>query len=67
MLPRVNGWDFVEHYRDITGPETIPMIVVSPAGAITRSTEALGVRRVFAKLFDIATLTHAVNDVLRER
>jgi DNA-binding NtrC family response regulator len=43
------------------------MIVVSAAGAITRSMEALGVRRFFPKPFDIATLTETVDEVLRER
>jgi DNA-binding response OmpR family regulator len=66
MLPRVHGWDFVEHYRDITGGDEIPIIVVSAAGAITRSMEALGVRRFFPKPFEITALTEAVDDVLRE-
>jgi DNA-binding NtrC family response regulator len=57
----------VERYREITAGETIPMIVVSAAGAITRSMEALGVRRFFPKPFDIATLTQTVDEVLRER
>jgi len=64
MLPRLHGWDFVEHYREITGGETIPMIVVSAAGAITRSMEAQGVRRFLPKPFDMAALTQAVDDVL---
>jgi DNA-binding response OmpR family regulator len=66
MLPRVQGWDFVEHYRGITRGEEIPIIVVSAAGAITRSMEALGVRRFLPKPFDITALTEAVDDVLRD-
>src|ERR1043166_5267607 len=49
MLPRVHGWDFVERYRDITQGEDIPIVVVSAAGAITRSMETLGVRRFLPK------------------
>ena len=66
MLPGVNGWDFVEHYREFTAGEMIPIIVVSAAGAITRSMEAQGVRRFVPKPFEMAALTQAVDDVLRE-
>ncbi len=66
MLPQVHGWDFVERYRDITGGETIPIIVVSAAGAITRSMEAQGVRRFLPKPFDITALSQAVDEVLSE-
>ena len=64
MLPQVHGWDFVERYRDLTDGEEIPIIVVSAAGAITRSMEAQGVRRFLPKPFDITALTQAVDDVL---
>ena len=67
MLPQVHGWDFVERYRDLTGGEAIPIIVVSAAGAITRSMEALDVRRFLPKPFDIAALSDAVDEVLRGR
>ena len=66
MLPRVHGWDFVERYREITGGEEIPIIVVSAAGAITRSMEALGVRRFLAKPFDVGELTEAVDGLVRQ-
>lgn len=64
MLPQVHGWDFVERYRDLTGGESIPIIVVSAAGAITRSMEASGVRRFLRKPFDVAGLLEAVEGVL---
>src|SRR5579859_153240 len=41
-------------------------IVVSAAGAITRSMEAMGVRRFVPKAFDITALAEAVDDVLKE-
>ena len=64
MLPRVHGWDFVERYRDVTHGEEIPIVVVSAAGAVTRSMEALGVRCFLPKPFDAADLTQAVDEVL---
>ena len=65
MLPQMHGWDFVERYGEVTGGEKIPIIVVSAAGAITRSMEDLGVRRFLPKPFEVAALTHAVDEVLR--
>jgi len=67
MLPRVHGWDFVERYRDITGGEQISIIVVSAAGAITRSMEAAGVRRFLRKPFDMAELTVTIDELLTKR
>jgi DNA-binding response OmpR family regulator len=66
MLPHMHGWDFIERYCEITGGESIPIIVVSAAGAITRSMEALGVRRFLPKPFDGAALAQAVDDALRD-
>jgi DNA-binding response OmpR family regulator len=66
MLPRVHGWDFVERYRDATDGEIIPIIVVSAAGAITRSMETMGVRRFLSKPFELTALTEAVGQLLRE-
>jgi DNA-binding response OmpR family regulator len=60
MMPTMHGWDFIEHYQDFTGREVIPIIVVSAAGAVPRSAEALGVRRFFAKPFDVKAVVDAV-------
>ncbi len=51
-------------YRDITGGEEIPIIVVSAAGAITRSMETAGVRRSLRKPFEVAELTDAVDELV---
>ena len=67
MLPRVHGWDFLERYRDITDGEEIPIIVVSAAGAITRSMEAMGARCFLRKPFDVAELADVVDEVIAER
>lgn len=67
MLPRLHGWDFVERYRDFTGGVEIPIIVVSAAGAVTRSMEARGVRRFLPKPFDMQDLSNAVADLVESR
>src|SRR5947208_1828668 len=53
MLPVVHGWDFIERYRTLTDGQEIPIVVVSAAGAVPRSLERLGVKRFFAKPFDV--------------
>lgn len=64
MLPVVHGWEFIERYRGVTHGQEIPIVVVSAAGAVTRSMEALGVRRFLPKPFDIGELVGAIADVL---
>jgi DNA-binding response OmpR family regulator len=60
MLPVVHGWDFIERYREVTGGQVIPIVVVSAAGAIPRSMEALGVRRFIGKPFEPEEVARAV-------
>ncbi len=63
MMPMLNGWDFVEQYRAHTGGQTIPIVVVSAAGAVPRSMEALGVKRFLRKPFAIEVLEQCVTEV----
>ena len=62
-MPIVHGWDFTERYLAVTEGRVIPIIVVSAAGAVPKSMEALGVRRFFAKPFDVQELARAVAEV----
>jgi DNA-binding response OmpR family regulator len=64
MLPVVHGWDVIERYRHVTQGKDIPIVVLSAAGAVTRSMEALGVRRFLRKPFDLDDLVDAIADVL---
>jgi two-component system, chemotaxis family, chemotaxis protein CheY len=66
MLPVMHGWEFIERYREVTHGQEIPIVVVSAAGAVTRSMEALGVRCFLQKPFEVADLVDAVEDVLAE-
>jgi DNA-binding response OmpR family regulator len=51
MLPVMHGREFIERYRGVTHGQEIPIMVVSAAGAVTRSMEILGVRRFLPKPF----------------
>ena len=64
ILPVMHGWAFIERYREVTHGQEIPIVVVSAAGAVTRSMEALGVRRFLPKPFEVADLVDAIEDVL---
>jgi hypothetical protein len=64
MLPVVHGWEFIERYHAVTHGQDIPIVVVSAAGAVTRSMEALGVRRFLPKPIQVADLVDAIEDVL---
>jgi DNA-binding response OmpR family regulator len=63
MLPVVDGWAFIEQYLEHTNGVPIPIVVVSAAGAVTRSMESLGVRHFLAKPFDLAQLTGCLVDL----
>jgi two-component system, OmpR family, alkaline phosphatase synthesis response regulator PhoP len=66
MLPVLHGWEFVERYRGHTSGEELPIVVVSAAGAVTRSMEARGVRRFLPKPLVLDELRRAIQDVLAE-
>jgi two-component system response regulator MprA len=63
MMPKLSGWDFVEQYRAHTGGQTIPIVVVSAAGAVPRSMETLGVKRFLPKPFAIDALEQFITEV----
>ena len=60
MLPTMNGWDFVDRYQEKTAGASLPILVVSAAGGVTRSMESHGVRCYLRKPFDVAELVHCV-------
>jgi DNA-binding response OmpR family regulator len=64
MLPVVHGWAFIEQYREHTGGAPIPIIVVSAAGAVTRSMESLGVCHFLPKPFLPEELGRLVAEVV---
>ena len=56
--------EFIERYRDVTGGREIPIVVVSAAGAVTKSMEALGVKRFIPKPFDLQDLARTVDAII---
>jgi two-component system, chemotaxis family, chemotaxis protein CheY len=62
MLPVMHGWDFVDHYQQKTGGAMLPIVVVSAAGAVTRSLENRGVRCYLPKPFDVEELIRCVRE-----
>ena len=63
MLPVLHGWDFVEHYREHTAGELVPILVVSAAGAVTRSMERLGVKAFLPKPFSLHDLVNRLTEI----
>jgi DNA-binding response OmpR family regulator len=67
MLPEVHGWAFIERYTAFTNGQPLPIVVVSAAGAIPKSTYALGVRQFIPKPFDVDEVVRAVADIVDAR
>lgn len=64
MMPRMNGWDFVERYQERTGGRVIPIVIVSAAGAVPRSLKRRGVCNFLSKPFDVEELARSVADAV---
>jgi DNA-binding response OmpR family regulator len=66
MMPAMHGWDFIDRYQQQTGGSVIPIVVVSAAGAVPKSTAGKGVRQFLSKPFDIAELAASVGEAVNE-
>jgi DNA-binding response OmpR family regulator len=61
MLPRLNGWQFLDRYHAVTGGAVIPIVVVTAARSADVANAAHGgVCKYLPKPFDIEELAHAV-------
>jgi two-component system, chemotaxis family, chemotaxis protein CheY len=60
MMPVMDGWSFVEHYRDRAGRRTVPIIAVSAEGDLAPGYEALGVTAFLRKPFDLNELANCI-------
>jgi chemosensory pili system protein ChpA (sensor histidine kinase/response regulator) len=65
QMPDMDGWEFLRHFRARPGLSEVPVVVVSAAHRIDRS--SLDVQAVFAKPFDLDELLDAVDDLLARR
>jgi two-component system response regulator MprA len=66
MLPILHGWDFVDHYREHTSGELVPIVVVSAAGAVTRSMERMGVKAFLPKPLNLEELVQRLTEITGE-
>jgi two-component system chemotaxis response regulator CheY len=60
MMPVMDGWTFVEQYRDRAGRESVPIIARSAEGDLTPGYEALGVTKFLQKPFDLNELENCI-------
>jgi two-component system, chemotaxis family, chemotaxis protein CheY len=67
MMPVMDGWTFVERYRDHTHRRSVPIIAVSAAGDLPLGHEALGVTAFLRKPFDLNELANCVAQLARTR
>lgn len=65
MMPRMNGWEVLQHLRDQGLLDKLPVIVLTAVG--TQRTEGLsefGVRAVLSKPFEISDLISTVQKII---
>jgi two-component system chemotaxis response regulator CheY len=67
MMPVMDGWTFVEHYRDRAGRRSVPIIVVSAEGDLPPGYKALGVTAFLRKPFDLQELANCIAQVTPAR
>lgn len=65
MMPRMNGWQVLEHLRENGLLERIPVVVLTAVGAHrTDGLSEFGVRAILSKPFEIQDLIRTVNEIL---
>jgi two-component system chemotaxis response regulator CheY len=67
MMPVMDGWTFVERYRDHAGRRSAPIIAVSAAGDLPPGYQALGVTVFLRKPFDLNELANCIAQLARAR
>lgn len=68
MMPRMNGWQVLEHLRENGLLERIPVVVLTAVGAHrTEGLSEFGVRAILSKPFEIQDLIRTVNEILDEK
>jgi DNA-binding response OmpR family regulator len=64
MMPRMDGEQFCSAVRQLSGLESLPIIVVSAARTTSEVGDRLGVAAALRKPFDLFELTDRVGDLL---
>jgi DNA-binding response OmpR family regulator len=65
MMPVMDGWTFVERYRDHAGRRSVPIIAMSAAGDLPPGYPPLCVTAFFRKPFDLNELANCVAQLAR--
>jgi two-component system response regulator MprA len=60
MMPRMNGWQFLDELHHDLSVNAIPVVVVSSGSYPTKEIESLGVAGYLKKPFDVSTLLETV-------
>jgi two-component system, chemotaxis family, chemotaxis protein CheY len=67
MMPVMDGWTFVERYRNHAGRRAAPIIAVSAEGDLPPGYESLGVTAFLRKPFDLNELANCIAQLTRAR
>ena len=67
MMPVMDGWAFLEHYRDRAGHRSVPIIAVSAEADLRPGYEALGVTAFLRKPFELNELANCIAQLTRAR
>ena len=60
MMPVMDGWTFIERYRNHAGRRAAPIIAVSAEGDLPPGYESLGVTAFLRKPFDLNELANCI-------
>ena len=63
MMPVVDGWDFLQRWREDATYQPVPVIIVTASGQHLR-TDELGVQAIFTKPFDLDRLIRKLTSLL---
>lgn len=63
MMPGVNGWDFLQRWREDAAYRPVPVIVITASGEEIRADD-LGVQAIFTKPFHLDRLVRKLASLL---
>jgi DNA-binding NtrC family response regulator len=63
-MPRMNGYQLIEHVRETSGPLPVIVMTAEPEHAVARRLESLGVVRYFEKPFNVFEVVRAIRSAI---
>jgi DNA-binding response OmpR family regulator len=61
QLPEMDGWEFLSHFRSLTGSRDVPVVVMSAAHRVV--VDDLDAQAFFAKPFDLDELIDVIEEL----